>query len=202
MAKIRKTKTELKSQRDALERYQKYLPTLELKKQQLRMEVNRMASKINKLRHEQREFWNNLQKWIRLFAEDVDIEQYLKLAAVKTYTDNIAGVAIEVFEKAEIERAKIDLFTTPPWLDNGLDAIENLLNMEIQLEFMETAYDRLSEELRITSQRVNLFEKIKIPQSQENIRIIRISLGDAQAAAVARAKIAKKKAHEAGMSTI
>jgi V/A-type H+-transporting ATPase subunit D len=51
----------------------------------------------------------------------------------------------------------------------------------------------LAEELRLTSQRVNLFEKVMIPRTLDNIRVIRIALGDAQTAAVARAKLAKNK---------
>jgi V/A-type H+/Na+-transporting ATPase subunit D len=51
----------------------------------------------------------------------------------------------------------------------------------------------LAEELSITTQRVNLFEKIKIPESRENIRKINIVLGDMQTAAVVTGKIAKHK---------
>ena len=53
--------------------------------------------------------------------------------------------------------------------------------------------DLLSTELRTTSQRVNLFEKVKIPEAKNNIRVIGIFLGDQQTAAVVRGKIAKKK---------
>ena len=47
-----------------------------------------------------------------------------------------------------------------------------------------------------TTQRVNLFEKVKIPEAKEAIRIIRIKLGDEMTAAVGRAKIAKNKLAE------
>ena len=55
----------------------------------------------------------------------------------------------------------------------------------------------MTAELRTTSQRVNLFEKVKIPECRENIRRIRIMLGDLETSAVARSKIAKRKAEEA-----
>ena len=55
----------------------------------------------------------------------------------------------------------------------------------------------LEKELRSTSQRVNLFEKVKIPEAKENIRIIGVFLGDQQTAAVVRGKISKKKLMEA-----
>ncbi len=54
----------------------------------------------------------------------------------------------------------------------------------------------LEHELRIATQRVNLFEKIKIPECKENIRLIRIYLGDQQTNAVGRSKIAKNKIEE------
>ena len=51
----------------------------------------------------------------------------------------------------------------------------------------------LEKELRTTTQRVNLFEKVKIPEAKENIRKIGIYLQDQQTSAVVRGKIAKKK---------
>ena len=58
---------------------------------------------------------------------------------------------------------------------------------------LETQVDLLSKELKTTSQRVNLFEKVKIPEAKENIKRIAIYLGDQQTAAVVRGKIAKNK---------
>jgi len=45
----------------------------------------------------------------------------------------------------------------------------------------------------VEGERVNLFEKIKIPEALEAIRVIRIHLGDEMTAGVGRAKIAKAK---------
>jgi len=59
------------------------------------------------------------------------------------------------------------------------------------VRILERQQRLFSEELRITTQRVNLFEKVKIPETRENIRSIRIYLGDEQTAAVVRGKIAK-----------
>jgi V/A-type H+-transporting ATPase subunit D len=39
MSKIKLTKGELKRQRDSLKQFQRYLPTLQLKKQQLQMKI-------------------------------------------------------------------------------------------------------------------------------------------------------------------
>ena len=64
--------------------------------------------------------------------------------------------------------------------------------MDIKNELSRVS-DLIEAELRVTTQRVNLFEKVKIPECQENIRKIRIMLGDLETSAVARSKIAKRK---------
>ena len=51
----------------------------------------------------------------------------------------------------------------------------------------------LRRELIKTTQRINLYEKLMIPETRENIRKIKVYLGDQQTAAVCRAKIAKGK---------
>ncbi len=51
----------------------------------------------------------------------------------------------------------------------------------------------LDAELLATSQRVNLFEKVKIPETEENIKKISIYMADQQVSAVVRSKISKRK---------
>ena len=65
----------------------------------------------------------------------------------------------------------------------------------ILLDLMLPGIDgyQVCRELRATSQRVNLFEKVKIPETEENIRKISIYLADQQVNAVVRSKIAKRK---------
>ena len=46
MAKIKHTKNELKAQRDALARFERYLPTLQLKKQQLQMVIRQVEADL------------------------------------------------------------------------------------------------------------------------------------------------------------
>jgi len=46
MAKVKHTKTELKAQSDALRRFQRFLPMLQLKKQQLQAELSAIAPSL------------------------------------------------------------------------------------------------------------------------------------------------------------
>ena len=55
MAKIKLTKNELKVQKDALKMYQRYLPTLILKKQQLQSEIRAIEGNAKAVRQQKTE---------------------------------------------------------------------------------------------------------------------------------------------------
>lgn len=194
MAKLKHTKTELKRQRDSLRRFERYLPTLQLKKQQLQMEVRNVETRLEEKRADQKKVRSDLDPWVSMFSEPFPFEEYLRLARVEESIANVAGVSIPVLEKAVFDRQEPDLFETPPWIDAGIRVLEQLIRLRLENLFLEVAHQRLLAELRTTTQRVNLFEKVKIPEARENIRFIRIFLGDQQTAEVARGKIAKSKA--------
>ena len=193
MAKIKYTKNELKSQRDALRRYTRYLPTLQLKKQQLQIEIRNIEHQIEAKQDDIARFDAQLRPWISLFASISDFLHYLSLESVMSRNENIAGVDIPVIDQINFKKTTPDLHATPAWIDDAIGALETATRQQLELRYLQEAHLLLREELRITAQRVNLFEKVKIPETQENIRVIRIFLGDEQTAGVARAKIAKNK---------
>ncbi len=194
MAKIKHTKNALKAERDSLKRFRRYLPTLLLKKQQLQSELRNIEAQMDEKAAASRAIEADLSHWVKLFAQPVDFEALLRVKDVPMTEGNIAGVAIPVIQDVVFERNMPDLYSSPLWVDDGFDVLEKLVRLLIERSVLGEQYLRLSEELRTTSQRVNLFEKVKIPECERNIRTIRIFLGDMQTAEVARAKIAKSKA--------
>jgi V/A-type H+-transporting ATPase subunit D len=121
------------------------------------------------------------------------IEDKVRIKAVRSSEQNIAGVPIPVYEGIDFFPAEIDCFATDWYVDNAVDALKRAAELKEEYKILQQQYDMLAEELRTTGQRVNLFEKVKIPECQENIRKIRIMLGDLETSAVARSKIAKRK---------
>lgn len=196
MPRIKHTKTELKAQRDALKRFKRYLPTLLLKKQQLQLEVRQVEAQFERKREEERRLMDDVGVWVRLFAEPAGLDELLRVRAIRTAEGNIAGVNIPLLEGVEFERKAPDLFTSRSWVDDGLDALERAIRLKAELGVLREQLRLLGEELRTTTQRVNLFEKVKIPECGENIRVIRIFLGDEQTADVVRGKIAKGRSVE------
>ena len=201
MAKLKLSKTALKHQRDALKRFERFLPTVELKKEQLILEIQRIERAYQACVEKERREREAVQEWLMLFSEPVDLEEIIHLKKIKTGEDNIAGVAIPVFKGAEFETAEYDLYETPAWLDSGVAVVKRLGSLKAEREILAIQKDRISRELQVTIQRINLFEKIKIPACKENIRKIQIFLGDQQANAVARGKIAKNKLSLAQIDT-
>ena len=197
MAKIKHTKNELKAQNDALTRFERFLPMLLLKKQQLQAEIQGIDAAILEQTTAEKTQRDHLAAWVELFAEPVDLDNIVTIENISTGEDNIAGVAIPVLKDISMARADYDLFETPSWVDDAADMVQQLTEIRIAREILEEQRRRIVEELRGTSQRVNLFEKVKIPECKESIRVIKIFLGDEQTAAVARGKIAKKRSDNA-----
>lgn len=189
---VKLTKNELKKQKDALKRFQRYLPTLQLKKQQLQMVIRQVEQEHENLVREKDQLRKDLLQWIGVFNDGIDLTPYAEVEKITSSTGNIAGIDIPVFEDLQFVDRRWDLVSTPPWVDSGIEALRSVLKLDAQLKVLREQLRRLEDELRVTTQRVNLFEKVKIPETKENIRMIRIYLGDQQTAAVVRGKIAKR----------
>lgn len=202
MAKLKLTKSEQKKQKDNLKQFERYLPTLQLKKQQLQGEVNKAIEELEAKMSEREKAKSNLDDWIAVFSENLifpeklRIEHLVRPDEVKKSTANIAGIEIPVFEELTFKDIDYDISDYPLWVDTAIFKLRDIARLDALCKTLETQVELLNKELRTTSQRVNLFERVKIPEAKENIRKIAIYLGDQDTSAVVRGKIAKKKTLE------
>jgi V/A-type H+/Na+-transporting ATPase subunit D len=187
-------KTALKGQRDALAKYEKFLPILLLKKMQLQLVIRQMEPVLESMRRETEQIVAGIRPWSGLLSEGtIDIDDYLQVEEVRLQKENIAGVEVPEFDGVVYKEVLYSLFATPMWLDQALQVLRRLVSAREELRILMRKEALLREELRTTTQRVNLFEKKLIPELRENIRKIKIFLGDEETAAVGRAKLAKAK---------
>ena len=199
MANVKLTKSELKAQKDHLKQFQRYLPTLQLKKQQLQSVIMKIIAELERKEAEQAQMVNGLDDWVAVFAEnalfppDKRIETLVQPDTVIYDHDNIAGVTVPVFRELTFKDIDYDPADYPLWVDEALVRMREIARLGVLVKTLRMQADLLGRELRLTSQRVNLFEKVKIPEAKENIRTIGIYLGDQQTSAVVRGKIANKK---------
>ncbi|MBE6596636.1 MAG: V-type ATP synthase subunit D [Ruminococcaceae bacterium] len=194
MAKIKLTKNELKVQKDALKMYRRYLPTLTLKKQQLQAEIRTIEAQARAVREERAALEAGFSSWIAVFSEkDAFPSGIIKVSNIRKGNGNIAGVDIPTFEGADFSRGDYDLYTTPLWVDIAANHMERAMLLDLEAEVLDEQVRLLGIELLATTQRVNLFEKVKIPETEENIKKISIYMADQQVSAVVRSKISKRK---------
>lgn len=195
MADVKLTKNELRSQQQKLAQLQKYLPTLQLKKAMLQVEVNEARQEINKLEEDYKREHSRFESYGALLTDRaaIDPKKVTQIEEIKRRYENIAGVEVPHFDSLRFAEFHYDLFDTPPWLDTVISGLRQLIESNLKVMVAREKKQALEKELREVSIRVNLFEKILIPRALANIKKIRVFLGDLQLAAVSQAKVAKEK---------
>ena len=196
---IKLTKNELKKQKDNLKQFERYLPTLQLKKQQLQSVIMGIRQELAEKEAERIQMIGDLDDWVAVFAEneifdeEKRLEQLVQPDKVIVKNENIAGVTIPAFEELTFKDISYDVDDYPLWVDTAVFKLREIARLDAIVSTLRKQSELLEAELRTTSQRVNLFEKVKIPEAKENIRVIQVYIGDQQTAAVVRGKISKKK---------
>lgn len=195
MAELKYTKQELRAQQIRLAQLQRYLPTLQLRKALLQVEVLAARSIKEGLDTEVHKEWQQLTQCAPLLtqAPSVNIASAAVVESLMKGTENIAGVELPTVDTVLFQRFDYDLYDTPPWLDKLVEELRSYRSASIKSAVADERITILSRELREVSIRVNLFEKVLIPRCIRNIKSIKIFLGDLQLTAVAQAKIAKSK---------
>ena len=196
---IKLTKNEQKVQKDNLKQFERYLPTLQLKKQQLQSVIMKENAELEQMEADRIVMIGDLDDWVAVFAENTIFDDEMKLDrlvqpdSVVCTTENIAGVKVPLFKELTFKNIVYDVDDYPLWVDTALVKLRGIARLDALVSTQRKRVECLEKELRSTSQRVNLFEKVKIPEAKENIRVIGVYLGDQQTAAVVRGKISKKK---------
>ena len=190
---IKLTKNEQKVQKDHLKQYQRYLPTLQLKKQQLQSVIMKTKAELEQKEVERAQMIGDLDDWVAVFAENEIFDEEKKLdhlvqpETVICKNENIAGVTVPTFQELTFKDIVYDVDDYPLWVDTAIVKLREIARLDALVSTLRKQETLLENELRATSQRVNLFEKVKIPEAKEN----------QQTAAVVRGKISKKKLVEA-----
>jgi V/A-type H+-transporting ATPase subunit D len=193
--KFKKTNPELLRQRRALSRYERFLPTLLLKKQLIQAEIQGVRRERAELQGRLDRRLEEIEPWLGFFGEPLPgpITRLVSVAGVETGERTVAGIPLPVLKEISWDLRPYSLTVTPSWVEAGVEFVKELLQTREALRISMTQELVLDVELRKVTQRVNLFEKVMIPFAREAIRVIRIALAEEQTAGVGRAKIAKAK---------
>jgi V/A-type H+-transporting ATPase subunit D len=191
------SKSNLKSQRDQVKLYRRFLPSLELKRQQLQAAWKTSKTELAQIQSEVERAHAGLQSLYPLVGgSTIDIakmDHWVRLTRVELQTENVAGTAVPKLGQIVLEVSPYSRLVMPFWFDALTDALKEMVQLRLQLSVARQRTESLAAALRRITQRVNLFEKVLIPRAEENIRRIVIFLSDQERAAVVRSKIAKSR---------
>ncbi len=169
---------------------QNALPTLQSKEAALRMEVKRIRDKIARLQAELNEKIRSLAPFERLWCE---FPPLIKVKQVHYIEKNIAGVKVDALGEVEFDAVLFSLFASPPWFLSGVELLKDVLRDSAAIEAEKSIYTSVDYARRKTTQKVNLYEKVQIPDYQEAIRKIKRFLEDEETISKSSQKILKKR---------
>ncbi len=195
MVELKLTKTGLRDVQMHLAQLLRYLPTLQLKKALLQVQVNEVRQEIHafNLALEKKKSEVVRESALLQMPSPIDLEEMAKVTQVRKRMENVAGVDVPIFEGIEFEEVIYSLFDTPLWMDQMITLMRSLQKARAKVAVAILKKQALEKELREVSIRVNLFEKILIPRAKKNMRKIAVFLGDLQLSSVSQAKVAKAK---------
>jgi V/A-type H+-transporting ATPase subunit D len=194
MPRLALNKTQLTRESKQLETYERFLPSLDLKRRQLIAERNKARRDVVTLRDEIEEIERSCGSGLPMAAnERLKLDNIVTVRRVELAEENLVGLRLPILVDAEINRVGYEFLARPHWIDALGDLLEKLLKMKLGLQVLEQRLAILELAVKKTTQRVNLFDKVLIPRTRDNIRRIGIQLSDAEKAAVVNAKIAKRK---------
>jgi V/A-type H+-transporting ATPase subunit D len=192
-------KNALKQQRDQLAMYRRYLPSLDLKRQQLLGAWKEARQRLAEMEAELQRHTASLDRLLPLLGSTTlatrDLSKLVRVKEVTVEEENVVGAHVPVIRRVEFTRAPYSTLALPFWVDQLVESLEKGATLRVTLGAQRTRVARLEAAARKITQRVNLFDKVLIPTARKNIKRIDIALSDEQRASVVRSKLAKHKNH-------
>ena len=194
MARLALNKSSLSKLTRQLGTFEKFLPSLDLKRKQLMAERARAQAALQRTGQAMAALRESIAGRLPMLANrEIELADLVQLKTVRLGEENVVGTRLPVLEAVEVQRRDYSYLAIPQWVDRLSDDLARMLELHAGLAVERRRLVLLEDAVRKVTQRVNLFEKVLIPRTKEHIRKIRIYLSDAERAAVVRSKIAKRK---------
>jgi V/A-type H+-transporting ATPase subunit D len=201
MARTSLSKSALSAQSRNLKTYERFLPSLDLKRKQLMAERNKSLEIEQDIVREMAELRRRVEKQLPMLAnEHYKLKDVAVLRGVTVEQENLLGTTLPRLVGVDIQTLEYGYLTKPHWVDMLVELMSRMLELHAALAVQRRRNELLDQAVRKVTQRVNLFDKVLIPRTRQQIRTIRIHLADAERAAVVRSKIAKAKRARGGLA--
>jgi len=201
MAKVSLSKSSLSHQTQQLKSYQQFLPSLDLKRKQLMGERARAQAERRAVDERLAAARQQVAATLPMLGnEELDLAGLVQVEQVELGRENVVGTWLPALETLRVAVRPYGYISKPHWLEPLIEALTDSARLRVEALVAERRVALLEAAVRTVTQRVNLFDKVLIPQTRANIKRIRIALSDAERAAVVRSKIAKKKRAAEGLA--
>jgi V/A-type H+-transporting ATPase subunit D len=193
--RIKLNKVSLRDQKQKLALYQRFLPALEARKQQFLMQLAIIRREIRQQDRAQASMLEEIVNWSPLLRDMEGLLRYhMTVREVRLSRRNVAGIRIPVFEEVVFADPSYSVFATPYSFETVVVRLRAAIALREEIAVLREQERILSEGIRRTSQRINLYEQRLIPGCMQAVRRITVYLQDQQAAAVGVAKVAQQLA--------
>jgi len=167
------------------------LPTLQSKEAALRVEVKKAKDRMNELEQQLNEQLKEYDNMVRLWSE-FD-KELVTVKEVKLSSKKIAGTKTPVLDEVVFDIRDFSLYNKPSWFLKGVELIKTLSKIGIEMEVFRKKMAILDYARKKTTQKVNLYEKVQIPEYQDAINKIKRFLEDQENLSKSAQKIVKKR---------
>ena len=194
MARLALNKSTLNKEGRKVKAYQKFVPALDLKRKQLLAARASAEQALVQQQHEMSQIEHQVKEQLSMLPNyEGRVDQLISIRSVEIEQVNLVGIRLPELKSLDVILEPYSCLGTEHWLDHLAKLLKQQVTLQVQQQLLHKKLECLNYGLQKTTQRLNLFDKVLIPQSRQNIRKIQIALADAERAGVVRAKIAKRK---------
>lgn len=194
MARLQLNKSSLAREQTQLKSYERFLPSLDLKRQQLMAERAKAREDVKRLQQEVQHLAQQVGEKLPMLAQHgIDLDGLVELKDYKVKEVNVVGVKMPALDRIEVVVRPYSRLAKPHWVDAAARLLHDMIEARLRVKVAQERVKIFDEAVATITQRVNLFEKVLIPRARANIKKIRIYLSDEQMQAVVRSKISKRK---------
>lgn len=194
MARLQLNKSSLAREISSLKTYERFLPSLDLKRQQLMAEQRAARRVLEDTDREIEALTQDLGAKAPMLANtNVSLDALVSVKEVQRGAQNVVGVTLPILRSVQFETQPYSKLTKPHWVDFVTERLRAALELHMRRSVEVERLAILNEAVKTIRQRVNLFEKVLIPRAKANIKRIRVYLSDEQVSAVVRSKLSKNK---------
>ena len=194
MATLSLNKSSLQQQRGKLGLFERFLPSLDLKRQQLTAEYKKSMQILAEAEQGAGKASRSLTGLLPILGSaTMKLSGLVRIRRVDIGEEDVLGVRLPALKAVEFVTADYSLLATPFWIDDLITCLKEVATYRIRLHVYRERAARMHSAVRRITQRVNLFDKVLIPNAKRDIARIQIFLSDVGRAAVVTSKIAKGK---------